>query len=187
MRPVTAPPVPDVAAGSRVRVWCVSDVLLRDQQGALDPSPRALAAELTRRLGIPVTVAPQQPDSPAVQAAYRAARRESFHARWGRPRPSLTGLAAGSVVTVELTADLPGARLAAVQRDGIGERTAEGFGQVRFDPPELAVAVPQFVPPPGRTPELSRRRRPERASARSGSARTGRGHRRKSPARWPSG
>ena len=133
--PVTAPPVPDVRAGARVRVWCVSDVMLRDQCGAPDPTPQALAAELARQLGIPVTIAAEEPDGPAVQSAYRAARRESFHARWGRPRPSLTGLAAGSVVTVEMTADLPGARLAALQRDGIGERTAEGFGQIRFDPP----------------------------------------------------
>jgi CRISPR-associated protein Csx10 len=148
VRVVASQQVPGVTAGARVRVWCVSDVLLRDQWGAPDPTPQALAAELTRRLETPVTitVTAPEPDALTVQAAYRAARRESFHARWGRHRPSLTGLAAGSVVTVEITADVPGARLAAVQRDGIGERTAEGFGQIRFDPPELAVAVPRLVP-----------------------------------------
>jgi CRISPR-associated protein Csx10 len=120
-------------------------VLLRDEFGAADPSPQALAAELTDRLGVPVALAGTPPDGLVTQA-YRAARRESFHARWGRPRPSLAGLAAGSVVTVRVGADVPGALLAAVQRDGVGERTAEGFGQVRFDAPEVAAAAPGLTP-----------------------------------------
>jgi CRISPR-associated protein Csx10 len=145
VRQVTACGVPDVAAGAPVRVWCVSDVLLRDGWGAPDPSPRALAAELARRLGVPVGLAGPAPGGLVTQA-YRAARRESFHARWGRPRPSLVGLAAGSVVTVQAGGDVPGAVLAAVQRDGVGERTAEGFGQVRFDAPEVTVAAPGLTP-----------------------------------------
>jgi CRISPR-associated protein Csx10 len=145
VRPVSAPDAADVAAGELVRVWCVSDVLLRDATGAADPSPRGLAAELARRLGAPVEVAGQVPGGLVAQA-YRTARRDSFHARWGRPRPSLTGLAAGSVVTLRAGADIPGAVLAAVQRDGVGERTAEGFGQVRFDAPEIMAAVPRLTP-----------------------------------------
>lgn len=145
VRPVSAPDASDVTAGEQVQVWCVSDVLLRDAWGAADPSPQALAAELARRLGVPVDVAGQVPRGLAAQA-YRAARRDSFHARWGRPRPSLVGLAAGSVVTVRVGADLPGSLLAAVQRDGVGERTAEGFGQVRFGTAEVTVAAPRLAP-----------------------------------------
>jgi CRISPR-associated protein Csx10 len=44
---------------------------------------------------------------------------------------------------------VPGTVLAAVQRDGVGERTAEGFGQVRFGAPEVTVTVPQLTPFPG--------------------------------------
>jgi CRISPR-associated protein Csx10 len=148
VRQVPAAGLPDAAAGQQIKVWCVSDVLLRDGWGAPDPSPQALAAELARRLGVPVTLAGPALEGLVTQA-YRAARRDSFHARWGRPRPSLTGLAAGSVVTVQAGADVPGAVLAAVQRDGVGERTAEGFGQVRFDAPEVTVACPELTPVPG--------------------------------------
>ena len=144
VRELPAPAAPDVAAGELVPVWCVSDVLLRGAAGAPDPSPRALAAELTRRLGVPVEVARPAPGGLAAHA-YRTVRRDSFHARWGRPRPSLAGLAAGSVVTVLAGADLTGAALAAVQRDGLGERTAEGFGQVRFGAAELAAAEPRVT------------------------------------------
>jgi CRISPR-associated protein Csx10 len=142
---VTAPPAAALAAGAAVRVWCVSDVLVRDVWGAPDPSPQALAAELTRRLGVAVTVTAQDARGP-VAHAHRAARRDSFHTRWGRPRPTLAGMAAGSVVTLSVAGPVPAEILAAVRRDGIGERTAEGFGQVRFDAPEVTVAEPRLAP-----------------------------------------
>jgi CRISPR-associated protein Csx10 len=148
IRRVSAPGAPGLAAGEQVKVWCVSDVLLRDPWGAPDPSPQALAAELGRRLGVPVDADSQVPGALVAQA-HRAARRESFHSRWGRPRPSLVGMAAGSVVTVRVGADVPGTVLAAVQRDGLGERTAEGFGQVRFGAPEVTIADPWLTPFPG--------------------------------------
>jgi CRISPR-associated protein Csx10 len=131
--------------GEHVAVWCVSDVLLRDDWGAPDPSPAALAAALSYRLGAEMTVVPQAPDGPVTQA-HRAARRESFHTRWGRPRPTLTGLQAGSVVTLVAAGEIPASALAEIERDGIGERTAEGFGRVRFGGPELAVPEPRLVP-----------------------------------------
>ena len=155
VRQVSVPRPPGVTAGAQLRAWCVSDVLLRDAWGAPDPSPQALAAELTRRLGVPVELPSQVPGALSSQA-HRAARRESFHARWGRPRPSLVGLAAGSVVTVRVGADVPGSALAAVQRDGVGERTAEGFGQVRFDAAEIAVAAPRLTPFPGVVPPVEK-------------------------------
>jgi len=148
VRQVSGPGAPGVSAGAQLRVWCVSDVLLRDVWGAPDPSPQALAAELERRLRVPAELCSQVPAG-LVAHAYRAARRESFHARWGRPRPSLVGLTAGSVITVRVGADVLGSMLAAIQRDGVGERTAEGFGQVRFDAPEVTVTAPLLTPFPG--------------------------------------
>ena len=147
VREVPMPEVPGAAAGDLLRVWCVSDVLLRDPSGAADPTPAALAAELSHLLGAPAEAVTQDPGGP-VASAFRAARRESFHSRWGRPRPSLLGLAAGSVVTVRLGADVPGQRLAGVQRDGLGERTVEGFGQVRFNAAEVTIAEPVLIRDP---------------------------------------
>jgi CRISPR-associated protein Csx10 len=146
VRVVPAPEPAGLRAGEQVRVWCVSDVLLRDAWGAFDPSPAALAAELSRRPGVRLHVAAQDPGGP-VRQAYRAARRESFHTGWGRPRPSLVGLVAGSVITLTATGPVPAAALTEIERDGVGERTAEGFGQVRFAAPELAVPDPRLTPP----------------------------------------
>jgi CRISPR-associated protein Csx10 len=146
VRVVAAPRPAGLRPGEPVRVWCVSDVLLRDAWGAWDPGPGALAADLAQRLDVAVRVAAQEQGGP-VAHAYRAARRESFHTRWGRPRPSLTGIAAGSVITLIPQAPVPAAALAEIERDGVGERTAEGFGQVRFAALELAVPAPTLGPP----------------------------------------
>ena len=144
VEPVPALPATAIGAGKAVRVWCVSDVLLRDVLGAPDPSPQSLAAELQHQLKVPVTVAAPTAGGP-VAHAHRAARRESFHTRWGRPRPSLIGLAAGSVITLQIGGAVPAETVAAVQRDGIGGRTAEGFGQVLFDAPEVRAASPRLM------------------------------------------
>ena len=76
-------------------------------------------------------------------------RRESSQARWGRPRPSLVGLAAGSVVSLRVAdgVRLDRAALADVEHAGIGERTAEGFGVIRFNPPELTSPAPTLAGP----------------------------------------
>lgn len=148
VRAAPGPQPPGLPRGASVSVWCVSDVLLRDEFGAADPSPEALARELSRRLGVRLDVVAQQPGYPVVHA-WRGARRDSFHTRWGRPRPSLTGLAAGSVVKLSAAGAIPAEMLADVERDGTGERTAEGFGQVRFGAPELTAAAPELVPHTG--------------------------------------
>ena len=133
-----------LSAGARVRVWCVSDVLVRDAWGAVDATATGVAEALAQAWQVPVEAVGLSTDGP-VAAAYRAARRDSFHTRWGRPRPSLVGLAAGSVVTVRLGGSVTGEVAARTVRDGIGERTAEGFGRVRLDTPEVLAAAPRLV------------------------------------------
>jgi CRISPR-associated protein Csx10 len=147
IRTVPGPDTTALDADAAVRVWCVSDVLLRGAFGAFDPSAQALADELVRRLGVPVDVMPQQPGGPMTRA-HRAARRDSFHSRWGRPRPTLVGLAAGSVTTVRIGGLVAADALALLQREGIGERTAEGFGQIRFGAAEVMAPEPVLVPAP---------------------------------------
>ncbi|HEY0699845.1 MAG TPA: hypothetical protein VGD43_18785, partial [Micromonospora sp.] len=126
-------PTPPVFKANHLRVWCVSDVLLRDERLAPDPSPKALARALSEALAPAVF----QVDGDGTVSA--ATRREGFGVAWGRPRSSQVALRAGSVVSLTVTGPVDAGRLAELERDGVGERTAEGYGRVRFNPPELAV------------------------------------------------
>lgn len=66
-----------------------------------------------------------------------------WHARWGLPRPSVASVSSGSVLRLIASHPIDAAAVASVMDRGIGARTAEGYGQVRFDPPELqARSVP---------------------------------------------
>jgi CRISPR-associated protein Csx10 len=150
------------AAGRLVdvlRVWCLSDVLLRDDRLAPDPSPGALAATLTEALragtGDPLALTVVSPDDDRLPTGPRPTavavdRREGFGVAWARPRGSQVGLKGGSVVTLRVTGGRPGPdALARLELLGVGERTAEGFGRVRFDPPALTEAQPELA---GREP-----------------------------------
>ncbi|MGC5388569.1 RAMP superfamily CRISPR-associated protein [Micromonospora chalcea] len=132
--PLPDPPPP--VLGDRLRVWCVSDVLLRDKRLIPDPSPQALAETLSAALA-PASVEVRNADT-----ATAVTRREGFAVAWGRPRPSQVALRAGSVVTLAVTGTVDPDRLAELERDGIGERTAEGYGRIRFNPPELTADDP---------------------------------------------
>jgi CRISPR-associated protein Csx10 len=145
-------PGPDTASGGVLTVWCLSDVLLRSPSLAPDPTPEGLAAALGAALGTTLAVvrAPEGDDRRPTLAA--AARREGFAVRWGRPRPSQVALAAGSVVTLAVTGPPVSAQaLARVEHQGVGARLAEGFGQVRFNLPDLDQPYLHLVtdPPPG--------------------------------------
>jgi CRISPR-associated protein Csx10 len=130
------PPAPAAHVPGPLRVWCVSDVLLRDERLAPDPSPAALGRALSAALA-PASV---EVDTDATACA--VTRRDGFGVAWGRPRQSQVALRAGSVVSFTATGPLDPGRLAELERDGIGERTAEGYGRIRFNPPELAVPCP---------------------------------------------
>jgi CRISPR-associated protein Csx10 len=152
-----APWPPSAGEGPReLRVWCVSDVLLRDERLAPDPSPHRLATVLgdiigdTGRVTLRAVTIGAAPAGTAAASAgdlrptvVETARREGFVRNWGQPRVSQIGLRAGSTVTLAVVDGvIDPAKVAQVQRDGIGERTAEGFGRILLDPPELAVARP---------------------------------------------
>ncbi|WP_320064286.1 RAMP superfamily CRISPR-associated protein [Micromonospora sp. RTGN7] len=141
-------PTPPALTAGTLRVWCVSDVLLRDERLAPDPSPRALARALSTALATPEVENPAATPPPVsvqvvpAETVASVIRREGFTVKWGRPRLSQVALRAGSVVTFTVTGEIDPVRLAEVEREGIGERTAEGFGRLRFNPPELAIARP---------------------------------------------
>ncbi|GAA2162040.1 RAMP superfamily CRISPR-associated protein [Actinomadura napierensis] len=138
--------VPSLRKGDRLRVWLLSDVLVRDRRLAPSADPadfaRALCDAFARAGEIDVTLGPVMEDAGLVPTSYEMSRTDSWQVGWGLPRPSLLGLAAGGCLTFEVTEGGIGPdALAAVELGGMGERRGEGFGQVRFNDPLLAGPV----------------------------------------------
>ena len=124
--------------GGKLLVWVLTDVLLRDERLRPAPSPRALRLELERLLGVALA------EEPGVTRFGRVRRIESWHVGWCLPRPSLVALQAGTSLVFSLPANLDAAKRDAVQKtlseieaQGLGERTAEGYGQLCFNDPLL--------------------------------------------------
>lgn len=141
-------------AGETFTVYLDSPALLRRSSGASDPSVERLLAVLGDRLSVgltevkPVLERRGAVDTVTVSRAAVPTRIDSWQTRWGLPRPSLIGLAAGSVVQVVADGDISADATAALA-DGVGDRTAEGFGRIRLtraaeEPASLSV---QHVPP----------------------------------------
>ncbi|MBD2028259.1 hypothetical protein H6F80_28280 [Leptolyngbya sp. FACHB-711] len=71
--------------------------------------------------------------------------------RWRLPRPSLVGLAAGTCIVYEIQGEVNkeefAKKLTQVQAAGIGERRAEGYGQLIFNDPLLMKEIGTWKPP----------------------------------------
>jgi CRISPR-associated protein Csx10 len=118
-------------ADRRLVVWLLSDALLRDRRLRPDPTVDGLARAVGEALG--VTLRPVDGG-----VFVRQSRLDTWQVRWQRPRPSLIGLAAGSCVAFEVTSDTPDpGRIAALALEGVGERRAEGYGQLCVNDPLL--------------------------------------------------
>ncbi len=118
-------------------VWLRSDTIVRDSRLRMSADVADLV-RLLRQLGVGVDdLVPVDPGSCGpVSASARTRRIDSWHRPSGLPRPTLTALAAGTCL--RLGWDGSGADvLARLEITGIGDRTAEGFGQVSFNDPEL--------------------------------------------------
>lgn len=113
-------------------VWLLSDVLLRGDAGEPVATPAHLGRVLGEALGVSLTL----PDATAEQAAaFVTTRRvESWQSRWCLPRPSLTGLAAGSVIQFRMVGTPTAEAYERVQCRGLGDRTVEGFGRLALHP-----------------------------------------------------
>lgn len=68
-------------------------------------------------------------------------RIESWHEGWGFPRPTLTAMAAGSVVVFEIVKTIDPTKLQNLELSGIGERRGEGYGQIKFNPKILTERI----------------------------------------------
>jgi CRISPR-associated protein Csx10 len=154
-------PAPTGNSGSELFVWLVSDMLLRNSRLRPEPTAACLAAELSRLLGVELRV--RRDDDLKVQVhgeeksnpdkllheLVRLRRLDTWHVGWGLPRSSLVAMQAGSCMVFQAEGAIDTAKLAQLEAGGIGERTAEGYGQVRFNHP-LLTQEPKSWPPPTR-------------------------------------
>lgn len=166
-----------LGADGRLTVWLLSDVLLRET--TMRPTTfverlrEVLAKELKRNeqeggpeIELKLWQPPREGSVGRAQGEgllglqVRARRVESWQVGWGFPRPSLLALQAGSCVVFELGngEEQPleeGQRarlereLRRVEREGIGERRAEGYGQVRFNDPLVSRPLKGWEPSAG--------------------------------------
>jgi CRISPR-associated protein Csx10 len=132
-------------------VWALSDVLSSDASLRPRPDAAGLQHELEARLGengntvklALVHDANPRPDEPRPvdgkgnpKAFVRVRRVESWNVSWSLPRPTLVALEAGTCARYQVVEGrIDQAQLDAIEAAGIGERTAEGFGQVSFNDP----------------------------------------------------
>lgn len=122
----------DVASGASVSLWLTSDACVEGLAGIADTTPGAFAKALeialaARGVRTSLTVVEDQTFATVT-------RRDSWSGTVALPRATLTGLSAGSVLTLRSTATIPGAELRAVLNRGIGERRVEGFGRCEVLP-----------------------------------------------------
>ncbi len=130
----------------------LSDTLILNARNQFATTATELAGAIGDALGANVRVSHRR-DQPDVATAFvRTHRIESWSSRWQLPRPSLVALRAGSCVRLEVV-DPPNdllSKLMSLQWTGIGQRRAEGYGQLQIDHPLCTVTKPRaaIVLPP---------------------------------------
>lgn len=153
-------------------VWLVSDTLIRNSRLRAEPTASCLGEELSRKLG--VTLKLRESTAGQLDELVRIRRLDTWHVGWALPRPSLVALQAGSCMVFQAEGSIDPAKLEQLEASGIGERTAEGYGQVRFNHPLLtepciSVADPDNLAdsePAATEPEFIHSGHPEFAFAR---------------------
>ncbi len=133
------------ASENELFVWLLSDTLLRGDTLRPAPTGKDLAAELARRLGLhadavkvrETKVGPA--DKKPLDELVRVRRLDTWHVGWGLPRPSLVAMQAGSCMALTIDVKIDPVRLREIEATGIGERTAEGYGQIQFNDPLLCI------------------------------------------------
>ncbi|HYD32702.1 MAG TPA: RAMP superfamily CRISPR-associated protein [Azospirillaceae bacterium] len=142
---VLGPPTPvadeiGATTDDRLVVWCLSDILLRSPTLRPATTVEDLAEALRQGLGGGFVVRPVTPskDEETITAAVRVRRIDSWHERWGLPRPSLVAIQAGSCAVFTVLPRPDPKTLEALAVEGIGERRAEGFGRIAINPAVLA-------------------------------------------------
>jgi CRISPR-associated protein Csx10 len=136
-------PTEDSKPTRKLWVWLLSDVLLRNEllrpTASVQDFQQALQQTLNAEGDDSIQLKLSTPGEGLVAAMLRSHRVESWQTRWNLPRPSLVGIAAGSCMVFEVeSGTLDPQRLRQLELSGIGERTAEGYGQLCFNHPLLS-------------------------------------------------
>lgn len=128
--------------GAVFELWAAADIVVRSARLRLSADPRDVVAALRSQLdggGLNL-------DLETVSVA-RTQRRDSWQSAWQLPRDSVIGLAAGSVLRVRVISGVVNAAAwNDLLRRGLGERRAEGFGEVLADAPLLTASTLRLVP-----------------------------------------
>lgn len=131
------------ADGQELFVWLVSDMLIRNNRLRAQPTASCLGEELSRLLGVSVSL--RESSDGKLDELIRIRRLDTWHVGWGLPRPSFISLQAGSCMVFLVDGVIDPTKLHQLEASGIGERTAEGYGQVRFNHP-LVTTKPEDWP-----------------------------------------
>uniref|UniRef100_A0ACD5GWT4 RAMP superfamily CRISPR-associated protein n=1 Tax=Desertifilum tharense IPPAS B-1220 TaxID=1781255 RepID=A0ACD5GWT4_9CYAN len=118
-------------------VWFLSDVLLRDHRLNPTTDPDIFKQVLERELGLDEGSLKVRDNNSLLSLMMRSRRTESWQVRWGLPRPSMLGWQAGSCVVYKVQGEIKAEKLAELEAKGIGDRRAEGYGQICFNDPLL--------------------------------------------------
>jgi CRISPR-associated protein Csx10 len=114
----------------------LSDLLVRDPlTGEFTTVPDRIAASIAQQWGLAGLTCDLARTHLAVNAI------DSWHVRWGLPRPTLLALTAGSVITLSSTSAIDHSILITAEKRGVGDRRAEGFGRVRFNDPLVELSA----------------------------------------------
>lgn len=118
-------------------LWLASPLLVRD--AALRPSTDpGDVARLLAGFGLECASFDTE------HSRFSTERVESWHTGWGLPRPSLVGFAPGSVLVFRLAQPASKESLDRLAIEGLGERRAEGYGELVVNP-EAVRAAPRHV------------------------------------------
>lgn len=120
---------------NELTVWLLSDVLLRDERLRPTTDINCLKKDLANHLNVKLDI--KSSEDKKLSFIARTHRIDSWQVRWGLPRPSLVGLAAGTCIVFEVVGKLDQKLLTEIELRGIGERRAEGYGQICFNEPIL--------------------------------------------------
>ncbi|MCB9958315.1 MAG: hypothetical protein H6843_06810 [Rhodospirillaceae bacterium] len=159
--PADSTPLPDPGQAT---IFFASDVLLRTPLLGTGTDQEQVVAAISDALGWKVTVPDAAPPiategteekctsakSRLILCRLRARRIDSWAAAWHLPRPSLIAIQAGSYIVVK-SADntpIPEQALARLHSEGLGERRAEGYGEILVNPKLLTVKTSSWSTPP---------------------------------------
>lgn len=127
-----AEPVKVTVSDLVVRLFLNSDAICHGAYGQPEASADALGRAIAEASGL-------EPDKVRIEKSVLKARAiESWSVSAGLPRPSLIAIAAGSVAYVRFESVAEAQIFADRAARGIGERIAEGFGQLLLNPSWLA-------------------------------------------------